>query len=158
MGAYAADMSHADRDLSVELAGLILERVAPEEVVVLDETAAVFFEDPSSLLGDRKDEALGSAIDVEFLAPYVLAVAGPVLRYLVAIVAGAVRDEAKPQLVALVRRLFRRENSAEPIALTAEQARTVRQLAIDHARKLGLNETKAGLLGDALIGSLVVAG
>ena len=42
-----------EQGLIDELARAALERVAPEELVLFDETAAEYFRDPESLLDDR---------------------------------------------------------------------------------------------------------
>jgi hypothetical protein len=148
-----------DQLLAVELARLVLDRAAPTEIEVLDETAVEFFRDPGALFGEGRDEALGSGILDEFLTPYVLAAVGPVLQFLIGVVSAAVQEEAKPRVRLLVRRLLRLDSPKDPaLSLTPEQARTVRGLAIDNAMRAGLSRTKAQVMADALVGSLVVAG
>jgi hypothetical protein len=49
-----------ERDLVDELAQAVLQRVAPEELVVFEETEADYFREPEPVLsGRRRDEAVG---------------------------------------------------------------------------------------------------
>ena len=66
------------RDLVVALAALTLERSAPEELAVLEDTASEYFEDPAAVLSP--DQPLGFGLDVALLAPYALAVAAAVVQ------------------------------------------------------------------------------
>jgi hypothetical protein len=155
-----------DRDLLEELARTVLERSAPEELVIFGETAEEYFRDPEAVLHPtRRDEALGFGLDLALLTPYVLAVATPVLGFLVQTVAAAAKEEATPRVRELVRRLFNRSGSGdqdrmggdEHPALTADQAREVREVALARATDLGLPAEQARLLADSVVGGLVVA-
>jgi hypothetical protein len=153
----------AENELVTELARLTVERAAPEELVLFSETAEEYFTDPQAVLDPkRRDEALGFGLDVAMLTPYVLAVAAPVIRFLASTVAEAVGQEAKPMVARLVRRLLRQPSPAPesagevPPPLTTEQARQVRELAYQHAKRLGLNEDQAVLLADSMAGRLVM--
>jgi hypothetical protein len=153
----------AENELVAELAQLALERAAPEEMVLFSETAEEYFRDPQAVLDPkRRDEALGFGLDVAMLTPYVLAVAAPVIRFLASTVAEAVSQEAKPIVAGLVRRLLRQPDPAPDVAgqvpppLTTEQARQVRELAYQRAKSLGLDEDRAVLLADSVVGGLVV--
>jgi hypothetical protein len=160
-----------DRDLLEELARTILEHSAPEELVLFEETSEEYFRDPEGVLHPaRRDEALGFGLDLALLTPYVLAVATPVLTFLLQTVTAAAKEEATPRVRELVRRLFNRgggERTAEggpgdgagdaPVALTGEQARQVREVALARATDLGLPAEQARLLADSVVGGLVVA-
>jgi hypothetical protein len=155
----------ADRDLLEELARTILERSAPEELVIFEETSEEYFHNPDAVLHPaRRDEALGFGLDLALLTPYVLAVAAPVLSFLVQTVASAAKEEATPHVKELVRRLFNRSSEKRPgqgakdvLALTGEQAREVREVALARATDLGLPAEQARLLADSVVGGLVVA-
>jgi hypothetical protein len=159
-----------DRDLLEELARTILEQSAPEELVIFEETSEEYFRDPDGVLHPaRRDEALGFGLDLALLTPYVLAVATPVLTFLLQTVAAAAKEEATPRVRELVRRLFNRAGEkadqrpappadGEPPALTADQAREVREVALARATDLGLPAEQARLLADSVVGGLVVAG
>ena len=162
--------SDADRDLLEELARTILEHSAPEELVIFEETSEEYFHNPDAVLHPaRRDEALGFGLDLALLTPYVLAVAAPVLSFLVQTVASAAKEEATPHVRELVRRLFNRSSGkgerperaqqrvGEPLALTGAQAREVREVALARATDLGLPAEQARLLADSVVGGLVVA-
>jgi hypothetical protein len=151
----------AENELVAELARLALERAAPEELVLFQETAEEYFRDPQAVLdARRRDEALGFGIEVAMLTPYVLAVATPVIRFLASTVADVAGQEAKPLVTRIVRRLLRRSQPAPeaeaPPPLSGDQARQVREVAYQHAKRLGLDEDQAVLLADSVVGGLVV--
>ena len=77
------------------------------------------------------------------------------------------KEEVRTSLSERIRKLFRRdagekqvdeaEAAAPPaFALSQDQARNVRQTAFDQARGLGVDDARAGLLADSLVGRLVV--
>jgi len=163
-----------DRALVEDLARSVLEQAAPEELVIFEDTAEEYFRDPDAVLDPkRRDEAVGFGLDVALLTPYVLAVATPVLTFLLNAAADAAKKEATPVVGDLVRRLFRRfrrdDDAADeagkarpagegPVALTPEQADRVREVAMARAADLGLPEQTQRLLAESVVGGLVVAG
>jgi hypothetical protein len=164
----------AERDLVGELARAVVRCVAPEELGLFAETEADYFRDPELVLRVRsRDEAVGFGLDLALLTPYVLVVGAAVVHFLAMVVSDAVRDEArdelKPVIAGLVRRLLRRDDPAaadrrEPEehdrapGVTVEQAREVRQVALRQAMRSGLDDEKAALLADAFVGALLVNG
>jgi hypothetical protein len=155
------------RTLSLQLSAAVLEQVAPEELLVLDETAEEFWAAPDKLLDPRhRDEALGFGLDLALMAPYALAVCGPVVNFLADCVLQSVRSETQARTDTLVARLFRRvpgrtddAHSADGTlhALTTDQVRTVHDVARAQATRCGLSADQAGLLADAVAGALAVA-
>ena len=158
-----------DRDLVDEFAKQVLAEVAPEELAIFDETAEEYHQDPQGVLSaSGRDEAVGFGLDLAMLTPYVLAVAGSVLGFLLDTVGDAAKTESKPIITDLVHRLFRRgkddekgkaeQEKAEPTpGLSPEQAAQVRDVAMARAHDLKLPESKARLLADAIVGGLTVA-
>jgi hypothetical protein len=150
-----------ERELVSELAELTLELAAPEELAVFPETAEEYFDDPQAVLDPkRRDEAVGFGLDAALLTPFVLAVATPVIQFLVATVGDAVLEESKPLVARLIRRLFRRADQASEPAdraapLSVDQARQVREIAYQRAKGLGLSENQATTLADSMVGSLL---
>lgn len=153
------DLEHDSRDLLLALTAVALDRAAPEELILLDETAAEYFADPGALLNPRhRDEPVGFGVDVGLLTPYVLAVATPVVSFLLDTVRAAAQDAAKPWAIRTARRLILgadRPNGDRPLALTAEQIRRARTIAYDQARRLGLADEKSALLADSVAGGLI---
>jgi hypothetical protein len=151
----------AEREVAVELTAAALARIAPDELVVLDETAAEYFHDPEETLrGAGGDSPLGSGITVTMVTPYLLSVASVVLPMLGTIVGDIVKevalDLAKEPLTSWVRRLIRKSPAEPtgPIALDAEQAGRVREAVLTQGHRLGLPSEQAAMLADATIGSL----
>lgn len=148
-------------ELAIQLAEIVLEQLAPEELVIFDETAAEYFADPDAALNPRRrDERVGFGLDLAMLTPYAIAVAGAVVPWLLATVGDAVRTESEGVLKAWVQALFRRGRraaSAPEPQLSVEQARTLHGLTRAKAAAIGLAEQQAGELADAVVGAFVVA-
>jgi hypothetical protein len=152
----------ADRELITSLTAAALDRAAPEELLVLDETAEEYFANPKALLSPKdRDEAVGFGIEIGLIAPYVLAVATAVVGFLLDTVSGAAQDAAKPLVVRTAKRLIRGTKpdpgEAKVVPLSADQIRYARQIAYDQARRLGLAEGQCVLLADSVAGGLVSA-
>lgn len=151
-----------ERALTVELAGLVVRDVKPAEMEIFDDTVEEYFEDPDAALRPPgRDEPLGFGFEGLLLAPYVLAVAGPVIRYLGGLIIEATQAEVRPRLVALVRRLIHTAAARPtdpPVALSAEQVRHVRTIVVQTAEQIKLDESRTRLLADAVAGQLIATG
>lgn len=150
------------RSLIEELARHAVGDVAPEELLLFEETSTQYFADPEGAVDPRRrDEALGFGLDLAMLTPYVLAVVTSCLGFLMKIVAETATSEAtKPAIGDLLRRLTQRapQDAAGPVRLSSEQAEGVRTVAFGRAKDLGLSEERARVLADAVVGGLHVAG
>ena len=103
------------RILTDELAQQVLNQVAPEELVLYDETAQEYYADPQALLDPkRRDEALGFGLELAMLTPVVIAVAQSVMQWLAGAVVEAAVKESSPSVVSYLRRLFRGADKARP--------------------------------------------
>jgi hypothetical protein len=160
----AAVLSTADEhELVGALAELVLEQAAPEELALFPELTDEYFRDPDAAVHIRqRDEAVGFGLELAMLTPYVLAVVTPVVRMLASLVEESVHDELKPSVAQLVHRLFRRgdplpSETAEPPELTTDQLRRIRSTAYERGRQLGLDDPRAGLLADSVVGGLATA-
>ena len=152
----------AERSVVEELARLVLEQAAPEELVLFEETSAEYFADPDRVLDPRgRDEALGFGLDLAMLTPFVLAMVTSCLAFVAKTVAETATSEAaKPAIGDMLQRFLRRRHAGsitEVAALTGDQAEGVRQVALGRAKDLGLSEERARLLADAVVGGLHVA-
>jgi hypothetical protein len=148
-----------ERALVSELAEIAVEAVAPEELALFEETTEDYFRDPDATLrADGRDEAVGFGLDLALLTPYILAVATPVVHLLATLIQDSIKEEVKPSIAQVVRRLLRREAapSTEIPPLTDAQRRQVRVTAYDRARNLGLDEGRANVLADAVVGGLAL--
>jgi hypothetical protein len=139
------------------LAALLLARLAPDELAVLDDTAAEYFNDPAAALrSDSGDTPLGSGIDVAMMTPYLLAASGAVLPVLGEIGKDIAQDLLKESATARIRRVFKRnpDEAPGPEALTPEQVDRVRQAVLSRCHAVGLPAAQAALISDATIGAL----
>lgn len=175
MARAAGPVNPDDQALIMELSRTVLSEAAPDEMVVFDETAREYFADPEETLRPhQRDEPVGFGVDIALLTPYVLAVATPVIQLIVDFVADAVKSDSRSLLAPRVRRLFRISDPAapevpaatytaaagngDPLSLTAAQAQRIHDVALERGRSLGLPDDRAGMLADAVVGGLVVAG
>lgn len=141
-------------DLTRQLARLALERVAPEELVLYDESSAEYFADPQAVLDPRRrQETVGFGLDLALLTPYVLAVSGTAVTLIGGWLTDAVSDEAKGVVGRWLRQLLNRD-AAPP--LTVEQAGMIRSTAYQQARALGLADQQAALIADSIAGAVLV--
>jgi hypothetical protein len=152
-----------ENELAAELAQLALEESAPHELDVFPEVAAEYFADPEAVLNPaRREEDIGFGLEFALLTPYVLSVAVAVVRFLAALVGETVKEESKPVLARLVRQLLRRPGAAgadPPSAhLSEQQARQVREVAYVNAKGLGLDDARATLLADSIVGGVLTGG
>jgi hypothetical protein len=158
-----------DRVLVEEFAKQVLAGLAPEELAIFDETAEEYHQDPRGVLSaSGRDESVGFGLDIALLTPYVLALSGPVLAYLVKTVSDAAKKESQPLIADWVHRLFRRGHGDEKgdedkkpdepeVTISREEAAQVREVALARAHDLKLPDDKARLLADAIVGGLNVA-
>jgi len=162
MTGSGAMSSEEAQDLARELAALSLEQAAPEELVLFPEVSEEYFRDPDGVLNAQaRDEAVGFGLDIAMLTPYLLAVATPVVQFLASIVRDTAEEEVKTSMAGAIRRLLRRDTTpavpANQPALSTEEARQVRRTAYDQARGLGLDDERASVLADSIVGRLLVA-
>jgi hypothetical protein len=139
----------------------VLAQVAPDELVVLDDTAEEYFADPAAALRpDGGDTPLGSGVTVAMMTPYLLAASSVVLPVLGTIAGELGKDIAKDLVKDRIRRLFKRhpDEPAGPDALSPEQAGRVRQAVIAQCHAVGLPSEQAALVADATVGALHVRG
>ena len=95
---------------------------------------------------------------VVLLTPAALEIAKSVVKFLAAQVRGALEQETGDAIAERIHTLLHPSaggrEAAAPARLTQEQLAHVHELALEKARALDLPEAKAGLLADAMVGSL----
>jgi len=147
--------------LEVELSQEVLAVLAPDELPFFADVVQDFREGRKAGSNSRtRDEPLGFGIDVSLFAPYIVAVMPFVVNFLAGILAASAKQEGVTALHLLIRRLFKRRSQAAKatVRLTAEQGRQVRSITYKQAMSVGLDKARAGLLADAVVGSLAVSG
>jgi len=152
-----------DKALIAELTELALSTAAPDELVVFEETAEEFFADPqAALTAARKDSAVGFGLELAMITPVALAVGSAVVQAIVAALGDRVVQMGGRGVGSLLKRLMRRGSQPisgqDDLALNPQQARYVRQVALDRARALGMPEGQAAMLADSFVGAIVVNG
>jgi hypothetical protein len=90
------------------------------------------------------------------------------VQFLVKTVAETVGEDARPVVVRLVRRLYRKPEPAGPApsepgpgapapAVDVVERRRIHEVAVTNALKLGLSQEQADLLAASIVGSLAIA-
>ncbi len=152
-----------DRQLAVELAETMLAAVAPDEVSILPEVSDEYFADPEGSIRGAREESLGFGVELAMLAPFAIAVATEVVKFLLQLAKDALGPQVQSGFAAWVRRTFPGSaKAAAPAAatptLTRDQLQLVRGVAYAKAQALGLNEDQANSLADAVVGGTALAG
>ncbi|WP_117209295.1 hypothetical protein [Allorhizocola rhizosphaerae] len=144
-----------ERAFIAALTELALERAAPDELVVFEETAEEYFADPqAALTAANQDSAVGFGLELAMITPVALAVGAAVMQALVT----ALSDRAVTGVSGVLRRVLRKRTpDPADIVLSPDQARYVRQVALDRARSLGMPEQQATLLADSFVGAIATA-
>jgi hypothetical protein len=100
-------------------------------------------------------------MDLALMGPYALAVATPIVQFLMSLATDVAKDltkdAAKPVVRDLARRMFHREAhpaGPDPISLTKPQAQWVHDNSYRNALALGLSNEQAQLLADAMVTSV----
>jgi hypothetical protein len=142
----------------------IVARAAPQEIPLFRATSEAYFADPEKALADRKpkDEMLGFGIETAalLLTPVIIDVVRRVAVALVNSAGDAVEKEGSEAVGGFVHKLFHRgkggseAKEADVPDLSPEQLQEVREIAYDRALELDVPEDRAGLLADAVVGSL----
>lgn len=159
MAEYTASLSAGDQR---QIVALIAQRAAraeaPEELVLFDEMADEFFAAPDAVTrGNGRDEAVGFGLDLAMVTPYLLAMASAAVGAVGTMVRDAVTEQGSEALGGAIRRLLRiGGDKASVTPLTDGQARQLRKVALDRGRALGLDDSRAAVLADAVVGGMLV--
>jgi hypothetical protein len=179
----AGGLSDTDEQTIIEgLAHSAVEEIAPEELPLFGPTSEAYF-DPArgTPAGAKSDEMLGFGVDAAaamvFVTPVALEAAKSVVGYVLGELQLAFKDEARPMIQALVRRLLHRgskpagapEGKAdeagdqaaakpavdEPLPFTQVQLEELHKVALKTAERMGMERDKASVVADAIVGAIV---
>ena len=145
-----------------QIVALIAQRAAqaeaPEELMLFDEMADEFFAAPDAVTrGKGRDESVGFGLDLALVTPYLLAMATAAVAAVGTMVRDAVTEQGSEALGAAIRRLLRIGGDQPSVTpLTDAQARQLRKVALDRGRALGLDDGRAAVLADAVVGGMLV--
>lgn len=160
MGEPGTDLTANERrEFATRLARLAVDSAAPDELLTFDEVAEEYFADPqSTLMVNKRDETVGFGLELALLTPFALAVAEFVIGFVIDLLRDIAKDAAKPGLSAAMKRVLRVRTDQTPppgqVELTDEQRARIFAAAREQAARLGLDEDKAVLLGNAIVGVL----
>ncbi|MEM8804834.1 MAG: hypothetical protein AAGF01_02135 [Cyanobacteria bacterium P01_G01_bin.38] len=158
-----------------QLSEQLVHEIAPKEVILFQATSDAYFKDPEATLKETQkapsDDLMGFGAGgaVILLTPIILEVTKTALKLAARLGQQAVEDAVSERLqaetsgflgkvVGLLRKLLGQpEPPAQVERLTPAQLEAVRQAALSRAQALGLDNTKAVLLADALVGKLALA-
>lgn len=147
------------RQLIVDFSKHLITQVAPEELDLFDELIEEYFDDPTppDLSESDDDDALGFGLNELAVAitPAAAAAASSAVGYILSEVLKSTQEEGAAVLAKKVRKLLNPKDKTE--ALTTEQLRQVRRLALTQAKIFGMETSQARRMADALIGSLALA-
>jgi hypothetical protein len=158
-------------ELVADLARIQVAAIAPDELPLFRVTSETFFKDPQkALVTTKKGEDMlgfGAAEALAFVTPVILAMATDVVQYLATELGKTIKAEGSGFIQEAIRGLFsqarRHDATSGPLppvagaALSPEQLREVRRIALQRALDLKVPEGQATLLADSLVGGLVAA-
>jgi hypothetical protein len=179
----AGGLSDADEQAIIEaLAHSAVKDVAPEELPLFGPTSEAYF-DPArgTPAGAKSDEMLGFGVDAAaamvFVTPVALEAAKSVVGYVIGELQTALKDQAKPMIQGLVKRLL--HGGAKPVGahedktaeagghapakaaadeappFTREQLDELHKVALKTAERMGMQREKASVVADAIVGAIV---
>ena len=179
----AGGLSDTDEQAIIEgLAHSAVEEIAPEELPLFGPTSEAYF-DPArgTPAGAKSDEMLGFGVDAAaamvLVTPVALEAAKSVVGYVLGELQSAFKDEARPMIQALVRRLLHggakpagapegkaggagdqaaaKPAADEPLPFTQVQLDELHKVALKTAERMGMERDKASVVADAIVGAVV---
>jgi hypothetical protein len=139
----------------VELARVLIEKLAPEEQELFAVISAAYQRDPDRFANPARgrDEMLGFGVEVvsTLLTPVLLSAVSEVTKYL------ATEISTRTGLRAWLQRRFGRTPSTTALTgdhLTPEQLTRVREIVLAKCRQAELPKGKATLVADGVVGAL----
>lgn len=138
-------------ELTLELARELVARADPDELPMLEAIAPTALEQGVELR-ERSDGTLGFGVELVTIASISLPVAKAVGGFLVGVLSAGLADAVSSGLTTEARKRFKRRQEAPPPS--PEVVERARKLAFEHSRTLGLDDSRASLLADAVAGCL----
>jgi hypothetical protein len=142
-----------------EISRDIVAQIAPQELPIFQAVSAAYFANPAYALNNihPKDDVLGFGIDpvTALITPIVLKVISEVFQFLLDVAKKAAEDGLEKELPIVIRKVFKKYNSSEPLPLTQEQILLIRGQVLKSAERL-LSKDKAVSLANAVTVQLVL--
>jgi hypothetical protein len=149
-------MSTDTTELTIALAQRAVAAAAPEELPLFP-ALSEHYRRPAARRAGTRDERLGfgSADAVALLTPAILAIAAEVSQYLLEEVKQTLKDHGAALVTKQIESWFKHfEGAPPPMHFSQAQRERVRVIAFTKARQLDLDQDRAHLLADALVGAL----
>ncbi|MDQ6774494.1 MAG: hypothetical protein M3024_16190 [Candidatus Dormibacteraeota bacterium] len=146
-------------DVVVEVSRVLVTRLAPEELPLFHALSGLYLANPAGLErgGRERDEVLGFGVEGAsmLVTPVVLTTVAEVVKHVVEQLAVTGALQGLGSAGSALHRVFHLSRGAPAApALTAAQLAAVRQVALEKATAMRLPQARAGLLADAIVGSL----
>lgn len=159
-------LNREEQNLLSDISRELIADIAPQELPLFRATSVAYFADPERVLKVRasSDAMLGFGVDPAILSwtPIVLTVTSAIIDFLREEIKASAKEETSGLVGAWVKQLFKKfrppdDGGGAVPPLTPEQLAQVREQALKKARQLKLPAGQAGMLADAIVGSLAVA-
>jgi len=150
--------------LVAQLTREALEEAAPEEIDVFEKDAAGWLAG-THVAGQAEDDMVGFGVETVavLLTPYVIAAAKAAVRYVADVLAESADAEVRPRITRWMQHLLghHAEDDAAGttvVGLPLDVVTRVKQETLRTCLDMGLDETDAALVSDAVAGRLAVPG
>ncbi len=149
---------------TTDLALMVIEQLAPQELPLFRETSEAFFRNPDAAMRSQvgKDEMLGFGMGeaVTFISPLVIFVAQKVIEFAMEPSKESIQQQFGDRVIRILVKIGLAKKpdvvgSIQP--LTPSQLARARQLAIETLHQYNFPKDKRDLVADALIGKLALA-
>lgn len=160
----APELAGVDEDALVEqLTRATIQDVAPEEVDVFEKDAAGWLAG-THVRGRAEDDMVGFGVETAavLLTPYVIAAAKAAVRYVAGILAESADAEVRPRITRWMRHLLGHPAAEDDAAHTTtaglplDVVTRVKEVTLRTCLDMGLDDTDAALVSDAVVGRLTV--
>lgn len=157
------DLAGVDEDaLVAQLSRAALQEAAPEELDVFEQDAAGWLAG-THVPGRAEDDMVGFGMETAavLLTPYVIAAAKAAVRYVAGILAESADAELRPTVTRWMQRLLGHHAAGKEAAdttdgLPLDVVARVKEETLRTCLDLGLDDTDAALVSDAVAGRLAV--
>jgi len=145
-----------EKNISTSLARELIRNVAPQELPLFEAVSQAYWAKGANEVAKAQrssEDTLGFGLGEigGFLTPAALFVATSVVDFLKDSLSESLKDATDAAINGLIAKIFEKK-----AVLTRDQLSTIRELTLVKAKQLGLSNSQATLLADALIGSLAV--
>jgi hypothetical protein len=150
--------THEDRELVAELSKLVVQEIAPEELMFFDEILQDYFSNPNALKETSSKNPLAFGVDDIFIAmtPAIIASISALAEFVKLEVVRNAQERSASAIKKILKELIaRKDKDAQPL-FTIEQFEVIKSIVDDQARLFRLNPKQARLLSESIVGNLAL--